>query len=433
MEPLPDDDAAVLFVERASAVAPGFRPGAAVSEICRRLDGLQLAIELAAARVALLVPDELLARLDRRLPLLASRSRDAPARQRTLRATIEWSYELLTPEEQELFRRLAVFPGSFSLDAAEAVSGASLDALESLVVKSLVRRWGSGRLGMLDTIREYAAELLDASPDAYDVYRRHADHFRDVADEANLNAGNRRPGGRDWKSGSRSGTTSAAPSHGHCAAIPSPSASRSRPRWSSCGRSRIRRRASVVQATVRAAGGRACLAEPTRRGLARLRQLAGGIAGHWAAAEELWSQSLALFEELDDEHGRAVLMHRLGIVAAFRGELARPRELVEASHEIHGCSGDVFGRAQTTGTLGAIRRDEGDERSAMQLVRESVVLAREAGVPWWESGALAELASVSLNAELLDEGEAHARESLALADRLHDRPGRISESDSSRA
>ena len=118
-------------------------------------------------------------------------------------------------------------------------------------------------------------------------------------------------------------------------------------------------------------------------------------------------------------------MHRLGIVAAFRGELARARELVEASHEIHGCSGDVFGRAQTTGTLGAIRRDEGDERSAMQLVRESVVLAREAGVPWWESGALAELASLSLNAELLDEGEAHARESLALADRLHDRPGRI--------
>ena len=147
VEPLPEDDAAVLFVERARAVAPGFRPAAAVGEICRRLDGLPLAIELAAARVALLDPDELLARLDRRLPLLASRSRDAPARQRTLRATIEWSYELLEPDEQELFLTLAVFRGSFSLEAAEAVCDADLDALESLVVKNLVRRSGSGRLG----------------------------------------------------------------------------------------------------------------------------------------------------------------------------------------------------------------------------------------------------------------------------------------------
>ncbi|HEV8602830.1 MAG TPA: adenylate/guanylate cyclase domain-containing protein [Gaiellaceae bacterium] len=147
VEPLPDDDAAVLFVERAQAVILGFRPTQAVGEICRRLDGLPLAIELAAARVALLDPDELLARLDRRLPLLGSRSRDAPARQRTLRATIEWSHELLEPDEQELFCRLAVFRGSFSLEAAEAVCDADLDALESLVVKNLVRRWGSCRLG----------------------------------------------------------------------------------------------------------------------------------------------------------------------------------------------------------------------------------------------------------------------------------------------
>ncbi len=156
VEPLPEDDAAALFVERARAVSPSFRHAGAVGEICRRLDGLPLAIELAAARVALLDPDELLARLDRRLSLLGSRSRDAPARQRTLRATIEWSYDLLEPNEQELFRKLAVFRGSFSLEAAEAVCDADLDDLESLVVKSLVRRWESGRLGMLDTIREYA-------------------------------------------------------------------------------------------------------------------------------------------------------------------------------------------------------------------------------------------------------------------------------------
>jgi predicted ATPase len=129
VEPLPPDDAEALFVERAQAVAREFVPSAAIGEVCRRLDGLPLAIELAAARVALLDADELLARLDRRLPLLASRLRDAPPRQRTLRATIEWSFELLAPDEQELFRQLAVFRGSFTLDAAEAVCGADLDGL----------------------------------------------------------------------------------------------------------------------------------------------------------------------------------------------------------------------------------------------------------------------------------------------------------------
>ena len=121
VEPLPDGDAVALFIERAAAVEHGFRATEPVGEICRRLDGLPLAIELAAARVALLSPDELLTRLDKRLPLLASRSRDAPARQQTLRATIEWSYELLEPSEQELFSRLAVFRGSFALEAAESI------------------------------------------------------------------------------------------------------------------------------------------------------------------------------------------------------------------------------------------------------------------------------------------------------------------------
>ncbi len=425
VEPLPEGDAAVLFVQRASAVAPGFHPSAAMPEICRRLDGLPLAIELAAARVALLDPDELLARLDRRLPLLASRSRDAPARQRTLRATIDWSFELLTPDEQQLFRRLAVFRGSFSLDSAEAVCVADLDALESLVVKSLVRRWGSGRLGMLDTIREYAAELLDASPDADQVSRRHAEHFRDVADEANLNAGTRRPGGQRLDIG-----------------LAEQDNFRSALAWT------LRRDSVALGFEIAVALEQLWTLEDPEEGIRWFERLFErpeaaliapslraealraygsclGISGRYAAAEEMWTRSLALFEELDDEHGRAVLMHRLGISAMLRGDLARARELVEASDAIHGRAGNVWGRAQTVGTLGAIARDEGDERSALGLVRESAMLARESGVPWWESGALAELACLSLNAGLLDEGEAHARESLALADRLRDRPGRI--------
>ena len=196
VEPLPADAAVALFTERARAVAPGFEPVGAVAQICSRLDGLPLALELAAAGIALLEPAELLARLDRRLPLLESQSRDTPARQRTLRTTIEWSYELLTPEEQELFRRLAVFRGSCTVQAAEAVCGARLETLESLVIKSLLRRWPGGRLGMLDTIREFAVELLDAATDCDEVRRGHAEHFLAIAEEANLNAGTRRPGGQ---------------------------------------------------------------------------------------------------------------------------------------------------------------------------------------------------------------------------------------------
>ena len=425
VEPLPDDAAAALFVERASAVAPALRSSAAVSEICRRLDGLPLAIELAAARVALLDPEELLVRLDRTLPLLTSRSRDAPERQRTLRATIEWSYELLEPAEQELFRRLAVFRGSFALDAAEAVCGASLDALESLVVKSLVRRWGSGRLGLLDTIREYAVELLDAAPDADDVYRHHAEYFRSVADGANLNAGTRRPGGQRldvglaeqdnfrgalaWalRSDSIGLGFEIATALEQLWGLEAPDEGI---RWFE--RLFGRPEAELVPKSLRAEALRAygsCL----------------GLSGGWTAAEEMWTRSLGLFEELEDDHGRAVLLHRLGITAMLRGDLERARELVELSDEIHGRTSNVWGRAQTVGTLGAIARDEGDEQSAVGLMRESVALAREAGVPWWESGALAELACLSLNAGLLDQGEAQARESLALADRLRDRPGRI--------
>ncbi len=425
VEPLPEDDAALLFLERARAVAPAFRPTGVVGEICRRLDGLPLAIELAAARVALLEPEELLARLEQRLSLLASRSRDAPARQRTLRATIEWSYELLPPDEQELFRRLAVFRGSFTLEAAEAVCDGDLDALESLVVKSLVRRWGSGRLGMLDTIREYALELLHEAPDSDEVYRRHAEYFLTVAESANLNAGALRPGGQRldiglaeqdnfrgalaWalRSGSIALGFEIATALEQLWTLDDPNEG---VRWFE--RLFDRPEAELVPHSLRAQALRAYGSSL-------------GIAGRFAAAEEMWAQSLAVFEQLNDEHGRAVLLHRLGIAAIWRGELERARELVEVSDEIHQRTGDVWGRAQTTGTLGAIARDEGDERTALDLVRESAALAHEAGSPWWQSGALAELACLSLNAGLLEEGEARARESLAIAVQLRDRPGRI--------
>jgi len=149
------------------------------------------------------------------------------------------------------------------------------------------------------------------------------------------------------------------------------------------------------------------------------------ISGEAEAAEPLYEQSLALFEELGDESGRAVLLHRLGVCAMRRGALEHARDLVEASDEIHVRKGDGWGRTQTVGTLGAIARDSGDVERAFDLIDQSAAMARDVGVPWWESGMLAELASLFLNVGDLDKAETRARHALALADQLRDRAGRV--------
>lgn len=148
-----------LFVARARATRLDFEPGEQLDELCERLDDLPLALELAAARTSLLSTAQLLDRLGERLDLLRG-GRDAETRQRTLRATIEWSYELLVPQERALLAALSVFRGGWTLDAAEQVADADLELLQSLVDKSLVRRWDSDRFGMLETIRGFAAEQL---------------------------------------------------------------------------------------------------------------------------------------------------------------------------------------------------------------------------------------------------------------------------------
>jgi predicted ATPase len=184
LEPLPDGEAATLFVQRARGVGRELAADETIVEICRRLDGLPLAIELAAARTKLLAPERLLERLGSALPLLTSGTRDAPERQRTLRATIEWSYDLLDASVQALFGRLAVFAGVFPLAAAEEVAGADLDGLEALVDSSLLKPIGDDSFLMLETIREYADEKLAASSEADDVRGLHAAFFAGVAEEA---------------------------------------------------------------------------------------------------------------------------------------------------------------------------------------------------------------------------------------------------------
>jgi non-specific serine/threonine protein kinase len=190
-------EAAALFVERAEAVKPSFRLDAqnaeAVAKICRRLDGLPLAIKLAAARVKLLPPQAMVGRLNRRLEVLVGGARDAPGRHKTLRATLQWSYELLSEKEQAVFRRLGAFMGDYPLEAAEVVCssseepyGETLEILEALIDKSLLRQeeiGGDLRFSMLETIREYAAEQLAASGEE-EVHARHAAFFAALGEQA---------------------------------------------------------------------------------------------------------------------------------------------------------------------------------------------------------------------------------------------------------
>lgn len=182
--PLAHGEAVELFVARARTARPDLAVDEeTVSTICRRLDELPLAIELAAARVRALSPAQILERLEQRLVLLTGGARDLPERQRTLRATIAWSHDLLTSDEQRLFARLAVFAGGCTLESAEIVAQADLDLLQSLVDKSLLRHTGE-RFWVLATIREFAAERLAGSEEATTVRRRHAEHVLDLVEEA---------------------------------------------------------------------------------------------------------------------------------------------------------------------------------------------------------------------------------------------------------
>jgi predicted ATPase/class 3 adenylate cyclase len=183
---LEPEDATELFTARARAADPRFEPGPIVEELCSQLDNLPLALELAATRVGVLSPEQLLDRLSKRLDLLKA-GRGVDPRQQTLRATIEWSYDLLGETERLLFERLSVFHGGCTLEAAEEICEADIDTLQSLIDKSLFRRHGE-RFWMLETMREYATERLEERGEGDELRRRHADHFLSRAEDAAVGA-----------------------------------------------------------------------------------------------------------------------------------------------------------------------------------------------------------------------------------------------------
>ncbi len=198
IEPLAENAAVELFVTRAAAAGRPIEANETVVAVCSRLDNLPLALELAAARAKLLSPTLLLERLDQALPLLTGGASDRPERQRTLRATIAWSHDLLEPEAQAAFRRLSVFRGSFSLQAAEAITETGLDTIGALVDQSLVKPFDDDRFFLLETIREFAREQLDDAAETETYRERHANWYEDqlernglswfIAEEDNLRA-----------------------------------------------------------------------------------------------------------------------------------------------------------------------------------------------------------------------------------------------------
>ena len=391
---LQENEAIRLFVERTRAVAPGFAlrdaNAATVSAICRRLDGLPLAIELAAARAKVLSPEALLAQLSDRLRLLKGGPRDAPARQQTMRDAIAWSYGLLSPDEQALFRRLAVFTGGFTLAAAQAVAGADegepyalVDGVATLVNQSLLRRMENGvepRFGMLETIRELGIEKLAEHGEEARVRAAHAAHFVALAEQAEPHL--RGPGQIAW-------LASLEAEHANCrAALDWLSA---RADWEPALRLAgafghfWRASAYIVEGrdhldnllAMAAGTGDAEIAADVR---ARAFSWAGTLAwaqGDFVHSERCHREALRLYQAAGHDAGVAFSLNHLGVRAKYQGDFAQAAECFTASQSIYTAIHDPWGMALTETRLGVLALDAGDLDRAAPLLEHALAAWRK--------------------------------------------------------
>jgi len=376
VDPLQEQEAAELFLQRATAVSAEPASNGEVAEICRRLDCLPLAIELAAARVKALSLPALLERLEQRLPLLAGGSRSAPERQRTLRATIVWSYELLTPAEQNLFARLAVFVGGCTLDAAEEICGADLDAIASLVDKSLLRRTGD-RYWMLETIREFAAERLDELADSGVIRDRHAAWFIALSERANPELHARRA--REWLDRLEDDHANLRASLDHLlgqgdvdGALRLSGAIWTY--WVTRGHWTEGRRLAAAVLTLGAD------AEPERLVDALW---AAAILALWQGdaneAEQRAARLLEVSRQAELSEPEAAGLHTLGMVAAHRGDHAQARRFYEESLVLARGLDDGWLLSIATNNLGTLHMSEGDYERAIELFEESLAIGESRG------------------------------------------------------
>jgi predicted ATPase/class 3 adenylate cyclase len=422
--PLEVDQAVELFRARAYDA----EPPEVVAEICRRLDGLPLAIELAAARTRSLAPLKLLERLDRRLPLLTGGPRDAPERQRTLRAAIGWSYDLLEEEERRLFRALSAFSGGWTLEAAEAICDADLDVLDSLVDKSLVRRRGE-RFTMLETIRQYAAERLDDAGEADDVGHRHAEWFFAFADERRRVSSRaalgeleteldnirrvrewlRRAGEIEWElelAGAMARYYDARGGWREAMAAAEDALTRGgdAPRAARAGAWRALALAAYVSGDRARAGeaGSTSLElwreERDSRGVLDALVLLGLLAGEAAdyeRAEKIAAETRELALELGDDATLAASSGNLGLDALIRGDTARARRLHEEALEVFRRLGHERGVVSALGNLGVADLFDGRLQEAADHLAGSLDLAWQVGLPEGVVNALVGFAGVA--------------------------------------
>jgi predicted ATPase len=441
--------AVALFVQRAVAAKPDFEldreNASAVIEICARLDGLPLAIELAAARVKVLSPSSMRTRLKSRLQLLTGGARDLPQRQQTLRAAMDWSYDLLSPAEQRLFRRLAVFVGGCTLEGAEAVCDTKgdlnldlLDGMASMVDKSLAQQVeqskGEARFVMLETIREYALERLAASGEEVLTKRAHAAYCLVLAEEEVTEQS-----GVDG----RECLEHLAVEHDNFRAALEWLTETGDAQWGlrlgaamfrfwetrEClaeGRSRLGKllklagAAGPTKARARSLFAAGVLAGEQgdyapadvliRESLDIARQLGDkqGVAvslnalavhardrGDVPVARSLFEESLALWKELGDQKAVARSLSNLANVVKLQGDNARARCLYADCLSIFEGLGDRTGVAWSMNYQGDVARDQGDSAAARTLYEQGLVIFRELGDPWGVAGTLADLGALA--------------------------------------
>lgn len=462
-------EAVALFVERARAVAPGFNltpsNAATVARICRRLDALPLAIELAAARIDLLPPAAMLERLERGGTLPASAGRDRPARQRTMRDAIAWSYDLLDAGDQALFRRLAIFVGGFTLAAADAVCGPdALDGLASLVDKNLVRALeddgADARFGMLETVHAFARERLDNSGEWEEFSRAHAGYVLQLAEQAetalvgrqqaewlhrlDLDHGNSRAA-LGWALGRgdaeialrlAGALTRFWTMHGFIVegrswleaalAIPGQSATPAH--------AKALHRLAVICIYL----GDYAVAEvhftEARRIAEELRDLPmladaltglGIVAadhGDIGRARTRHAEALAIRRELRDRSALALSLYNLGTVATAVGDYDEARSVLAEALALRQELGDGIGAAYTTLALGQAIAGRGERAVGAGMVARALERFREAGD---RSGiAYALLAQARMAPERLDAARLYA-EALSIHETLGDQPAMV--------
>jgi predicted ATPase/class 3 adenylate cyclase/DNA-binding CsgD family transcriptional regulator len=388
-----------LFIQRAQAARPEFQltnaNAAAVAEICVRLDGLPLAIELAAARIKVLPPQALLARLGQRLAVLTGGARDVPVRQQTLRNTITWSYSLLGAAEQQLFRRLSVFVGGWTLEAAEALyaaldgesndgAGALFDRMTSLLDNSLLYRLDSEgkepRFALLETIREYAIEALAASQELNIAQEAHARYYLHLV-EAELE---REEGWQreeleqleqehdNLRAALRSTLQQAEERHDSAMALRLGSVLT--PFWLMCGYW-SEGRAFLERALTKHEGVGGLV-------LAKALVAAGKLAfqqGDYERAEMRVGESLALFREIGDTSGSAPALEIRGMLAWNRGNLSSAQALLQEALALYKQTNDKSAMVNSLFGLAWLARSQGEYTRARVLCEESLTLSSDFG------------------------------------------------------